>query len=352
MSPNDEVQPSAHPARAVGESARSDPLLEALVGRPREEVRAHGAGADAVRLVNLVDSAVVNSAPAVIYVGTEKASKVKKPRGHRRIDWVNTIVAGVAVIVVATTAIFAGVQVASADPAADAIEILADDQASLTGAENSLKAATTRVEESIATGHADAALIRTALDELGATNERAGTADPAALTSAIQAVDAYRAGLDQVVVPTAPAPYERGTVDEESLASVAEAINQIHEASAALDDAASELRSARTAIDALSTTYAGQLSIFAQTLTEFATAENEAHPVAGQTFRDAVTAATNAVTAAPLSGASGAAAFTAFRDAVLTLREEDRRAREDEEREREQPQNNQPTPTPDPSEPG
>jgi len=352
MSEANEAPDLDQTARAVSDTPRSDPLLESLVGRPREEPRVHGAGADAVKLVNLVDSAVVNSSPPVFYVGSVKDSKGKKHRGHRRVDWVNTIIGAVAVVVVAATAVFAGVQVASADPAADAIEVLAADEASLTGAEKSLVTSTTALEETITNQLADAALIRNALNELSATDERAETADPTALGAAVQAVDAYRSGLEQAVVPTPPPAYERGSVDEDSLASVADAIDRVQEASSALDAASDELRAARTAMDTLTTTYTGQLATFANSLTAYAAAENEAYPVAGQEFRDAVSAAAASVTGTPLNGAPGAAALIAFRDAVLALRDEDRRVREIEQMEREQSQNNnwppvQETPPPD-----
>lgn len=352
MSPSNEIPGLDLPAHEADDSARPDPLLEALVGRPREETRTRSAGADAVKLVNLVDSAVVNSSPTAMYVNAPKTAKLKKPRRHRRVDWVNAIAASAAVVVVAATAVFTGVQVASADPSADAVEVLAADEESLTAAENSLATSTTRLEESIAAGLSDSALIRTALTELAATDDRQETADPAALAVAVQAVDGYRTALEQTVVPTAPAPYERGNVDEKSLASVADAINEVQDASTAVDEATDELRTARTAVDTLNTTYANQLTAFATTLTAYATAENEANPVAGQELRDAVTTAAAAVNATPLNGASGAAALTAFRDAVVALRDDDLRRREIEQREREQSQNNQqpvdPSPEPDP----
>lgn len=352
MSPSNEIPGLDLPTHEADDSARPDPLLEALVGRPREETRTRSAGADAVKLVNLVDSAVVNSSPTAMYVNAPKTAKLKKPRRHRRVDWVNAIAASAAVVVVAATAVFTGVQVASADPSADAVEVLAADEESLTAAENSLATSTTRLEESIAAGLSDSALIRTALTELAATDDRQETADPAALAVAVQAVDGYRTALEQTVVPTAPAPYERGNVDEKSLASVADAINEVQDASTAVDEATDELRTARTAVDTLNTTYADQLTAFATTLTAYATAENEANPVAGQELRDAVTAAAAAVNATPLNGASGAAALSAFRDAVVALREDDLRRREIEQREREQSQNNQqpvdPSPEPDP----
>ncbi|MDP3949062.1 hypothetical protein [Microbacterium sp.] len=354
MSPNHEAHSAGGVAPAADGSSRADPMLEALVGRSRDVSRTRSAGGDAVNIVNLVDSAVVNSSPTAMYINAPASTKLKKPRRYRRIDWVSAVAASVAVVVVAATAVFTGVQVASADPAADAVEILASDEASLAGAEKSLATSTTNLDESITTALADAALIRTALGELAATDAQTETADPAALQVAIQAVDSYTAALDQAVVPTPPTPYERGSVDEDSLASVGEAINRVQEASTALEDASDGLRTARTAVDALGTTYSGQLTVFAQTLTAYAAAENEAYPVAGQEFRDAVTAAATAATAVPLTGAPGAAALTTFRDAVLALREEDRRVREVEERERERSQNNQqpvtPAPAPDPGE--
>lgn len=352
MSPSNEIPGLDLPTREADESARADPLLEALVGRPREETRTRSAGADAVKLGNLVDSAVVNSSPTAMYVNAPKTAKLKKPRRHRRIDWVNVIAASAAVVVVAATAVFTGVQVASADPSADAIGVLAADEESLATAETSLATSTTRLEESIETGLSESAVIRAALSELAVTDARLETADPAALATAVQAVDGYRAALEQTVIPTAPAPYERGNVDEKSLASVAEAINDVQDASTAVDEATDTLRTLRTAVDTLNTNYANQLTTFATTLTSYAAAVNEANPVAGQELRDAVTAAAAAVNATPLNGASGAAALTAFRDAVVALREDDLRRREIEEREREQSQNNQqpvtPTPEPDP----
>ncbi|WP_206476947.1 hypothetical protein [Microbacterium sp. KRD172] len=352
MSSSNEMPDLDLPARAVGDSPRTDPLLEALVGRPRQESRPHSEGADAVRLVNLVDSAVVNSSPSVIFVSSQKSKRPKKHRGHRRIDWVNTIVGAVAVVVVAATAVFTGVQVASADPASDAVEVLAADEASLAGAENSLAVSTARLEESIATGLEDSAIVRAALGELAATAERAETADPAALAAAVQAVDVYRTGLEQTVVPPAPAPYERGNIDEDSLTSVADAINKVQEASTAVDEASDALRTYRTSVDALNTAYTGQLAAFAGSLTAYATAQNDAYPVAGQEFRDAVTTAATTVAATPLNGASATSALKTFRDAVLALREEDLRVRVLEEQEREQSQNNQQpvTPTPEPDE--
>ncbi|MDQ0644568.1 hypothetical protein [Microbacterium murale] len=355
MSPSNEIPDLDLPARAADDSARADPLLEALVGRPREETRTRSAGADAVKLVNLVDSAVVNSSPTAMYVDAPKSAKLKKPRRHRRIDWVNTVAASAAVVVVAATAVFTGVQMASADPSADAVEVLAADEEVLAAAENSVATSATRLEESIVTGLSDSALIRTALTELAASDERRETADPAALATAVQAVDGYRAALEQAVVPPAPAPYERGNVDEKSLASVADAINEVQGASTAVDEVSDAIRTARTAVDNLNTTYANQLTTFATSLTAYAAAENEAHPVAGQELRDAVTAAAATANATPLSGASGAAALTAFRDAVVALREDDLRVRELEQRERERSQNNQrpvtPAPVPDPVEP-
>lgn len=350
MFPSNEAHGPGGVARAADDSARSDPMLEALVGRSREQSRTRKAGADAVNLVNLVDSAVVNSSPTAMYVDAPTNAKLKKSRGHRRIDWVNAIIAGVAVVVVAGTAVFTGVQVANADPAADAVEILASDEASLAGAEKSLATSTTRLERSIATGLSESALIRTALGELAATE----TADPVALTGAVQAVDAYRAALDVAVVPAMPAPYVRGRIDEDSLASVADAIDTVQESSMALDDASLELRTARAAVDALNAAYTGQLATFAESLTAYATAENDTHPVADQESRDALTAEAEAVAATPLNGAAGGTVLNAFRAAVLALRADDLRVREIEERERERSRNIQqpvtPAPSPDPEE--
>ncbi|HCS60623.1 MAG TPA: hypothetical protein DIW46_04370, partial [Microbacterium sp.] len=111
MPPIDEV-PDLDQTRdrsALG-SVGSNPRLEALVGQPRRVVTARGAGTDAVRLAALVSSASANSSPmtppAVFSPAPNK--KAKKPRGHRRIDWLNVGAAVVALVTAVGAGSFAG----------------------------------------------------------------------------------------------------------------------------------------------------------------------------------------------------------------------------------------------------
>lgn len=299
--------------------------------------------------------------PAVFSPAPSK--KAKKPRGHRRIDWLNVGAAVVALVTAVGAGSFAGAQIASASPADDAVQVLITDEATLAGTEEGLISSKTRLEESIQTETADAALIRTALGTLTETDERSAAADPAALAAATTAVDGYQAALAEAAIPELPAAYERGSVDEGSLSSVGEAIDIVQQKTTDVDAAAEEMRAARTAVDALKETYTAQLATFANSFTAHAAAEVEEYEVAGDEFRDAVTAAAATVVATPLNGAAGAAALTAYRNAVDALHtaDHDERVRIEEEEARERENNrprynppsqpDQPEPTEEPEEP-
>lgn len=271
-------------------------------------------------------------------------------------DWLSVSTASVAAAAVLGTAVFAGAQIANASPAAEAVQVLTSQEATLDGAESALAAAKTRVQERVQQADAGAARVRAELLALSATEEHAATADAPALAAALGAVDAYRAALAEVTLPDLPAPYERRPLDEESLVSVGEALDRVQLRSADVDAATAQLRGIRASLDELDEGFSAQLSSFASSFTAHAAAEIKANPSAGETFQKPVAAAAAALGAISLESEAGAAALESYRDAVIALRAEDLRVREQEEAEREAAQNQpirpwqpaNPTPTPTP----
>lgn len=241
------------------------------------------------------------------------------------------VVAAVAAI---GTAVFAGAQMANASPAADAVQVLTTDEAVLASAEDGLVASSARLTERVQTADADAALMRTALSSMNAVPEQSDSIDAASLAGAVHAVDSYRAGLAEITLPALPAQYARGSIDEGSLSSVGEAIDRVQTLSADVDATRDALRSVGDDIDALNGAYETQLAAFKASFTAAAVAEVEANPVAADEFRSTVTAAAAAVAAAPPNAAATTKALTAYRDAVIALRDADMQARVDEEAER------------------
>ena len=323
---------AARTASAVGSNAR----LNALLGGPRAATRNHEAGTDGIRLTALVDAATQSSTPltAPASVGSNDDPAVRKPRGHRRVDWLSATTAVVAAVAAIGTAVFAGAQMANASPAADAVQVLTTDEAVLASAEDGLVASSARLTERVQTADADAALMRTALSSMNAVPEQSDSIDAASLAGAVHAVDSYRAGLAEITLPALPAQYARGSIDEGSLSSVGEAIDRVQTLSADVDATRDALRSVGDDIDALNGAYETQLAAFKASFTAAAVAEVEANPVAADEFRSTVTAAAAAVAAAPPNAAATTKALTAYRDAVIALRDADMQARVDEEAER------------------
>lgn len=321
-----------------------DPRLSAMLGGPREQASARDSGTDTIRLSTIVDAAAVGGAPSGIaaVAADDDGGKAKKARGHRRIDWINVVTASVAVVATVSAVVFAGVQIANASPADDAMQVLTTEESTLAGAENSLKTSKSRLEEKIQTADADTALVRTAMSAMAATADQPATADVAALNTVIQAVDGYRTALAEIVLPDLPYSYVRPILDEESLESVGQNLDRVQVRSAEVDAIAQEMRKARTSLDDLTGAYRAQLAAFAATLPQHAVVELEANTVAGDEFRTAVTTAAATVAAAQLDTAAGASTLTAYRGAVLALRAEDLRVRTEQEAQRiaEEEQNN------------
>ncbi|WP_417510426.1 hypothetical protein [Microbacterium sp.] len=325
---DDDVDLDAQPSQ---DSVGSSPRLAQMLGGARSAAPSRDTRTDTVRLSAMVNSAVANSSPLGGVFSTpsaaQKSGRAKKPRGHRRLDWLNLSVGAVAAVAVAGTALFAGVQVANASPAADAVHVLTGDEAALASAETGVTASRERLQERIETAKAGVDPVLVSLNALRPLGEQISVVDVAALDTVVASAESYRSALGEIELVEPPAPYSRRGVDEESLSSVGSAIDRVRERVAVVDATAEKLRADRSSVDALTDTYQAQLASFAARFPAAAIAEVEANEVAGEEFRSAVTAAAATVAATPLDGATGAPALTAYRNAVIALRDEDVRVR-------------------------
>ena len=272
---------------------------------------------DAPRLIRLVESAAADAAPVVLTGGPKTK---KSSRGHKRTDWVSVIAAVIAVAVVSTTAVFGGIQVAAASPAADALQALAADEAELVNAQQSLAAAAARIEADVATGRDEAARLEPALVAVE------GYSDELARAVAMQAIRDYRAGLDALVLPALPEPYERPAIDEDSLADVGAAIDEVHVLSAALAEPTEQMHALRSVVTDLRDRFVAQVAAFGATFPAWAQSVVDENDEADQSFRDALTAAAAAVPAGQADGLLGIEAMLVLPPLVEALREDHQRA--------------------------
>ncbi|MGV2903714.1 hypothetical protein ACNPM4_18745, partial [Microbacterium sp. AGC62] len=167
--------------------------------------------------------------------------------------------ASLAVVALVVAGTVGGIQMATASPAASAVESLEADEAALLNAHQSLKTAQDRLIADIDAQTAEVAPLRSALTGTSTAPDPAGGADDApiavtdaaALATALAAVDAYASGLAAITVPELPAEYARADIDEDSLVEVGGAIDGVQERLVAMDDATAEARAVRERFDAL-----------------------------------------------------------------------------------------------------
>ena len=293
----------------------SDTGLAAMLGGRRREAQAPSD--DTQRLVRLVQSAAADAAPVVLSGG---AKTKKSSRGHKRTDWLSVIVAVLAVAVVSTTAVFAGIQIASASPAAGALESLTTDEAALVNAQQSALTAAGRLEADITAGRADAARLEPALTAVE------GYSDEPARAATMQAMRDYLAGLDALVLPELPAAYTRPALDEDSLAEVGAAIDHVQSLADEIAQPAQQLQALRVTVTDLRERFIAQVAAFGATFPAWAETVTAENPDADESFREAVTAAAAAVPAAQAGGMLGVEAMVALPPLVEALREDQQRA--------------------------
>lgn len=325
--------------RQVADSAAIAGGLDGLLGRRRAPRVGDGVGHDLPRLMQMVDDAATNRAPMPT---SSTPSSVRRSR--RRIDWLSITVGAVAVISVAVASTFTAVQIANANPTGDAVTLLQSDEDALASAELALTASRQRIAQQIESGAATAQSFQTSVAAFAPEEDEDPFLDPALIDAATLSATQYTEALGAIVVPEELPPWSAPKADEDSLTSVAAAIDEVQVRTALVDDANAELRTTRQSIEAAATGFTAGIDAFRAGLVASTATVLEDAPDADPTLRDAVTLASTTAGAADLTTSAGAAALLAYRDAVRALRDGQVRA-EDEaaaerERQRERERNN------------
>ena len=311
------------PGRAPLDDHHTVRRLREMIGEPRDTRGPVRPLADTNELMRRVDAAARNAEP--IAVGTADAARPAK-RSRRRWDPLATAVGALAVITVVAAAAVGGVQMATASPAASSVVSLEADEAALQNAHQALTATRNRLVTDIETQTAAAAVLRGALvatstapDPASDGGEVIPVTDPAALASALAAVDTYAAGLAAITVPKLPAEYQRGDIDEESLEDVGSAIDRAQEKLVALDGATTEMRTIRAQFDALRAPADAAVAAYAASFAGAAEAAKSTYPEADEALKARLTEAAVRIGVSGLWGPGGAAALQGYHDAFVAL---------------------------------
>ncbi|WP_091035149.1 hypothetical protein [Microbacterium oxydans] len=298
--------------------------LREMIGEPRQSGAAATSDADARALADMVQAAARTAVP--VGAGSGESSRSKK-RPRRSVDAVTLSAASLAVVALVVAGTVGGIQMATASPAASAVESLEADEAALLNAHQSLKTAQDRLIADIDAQTAEVAPLRSALTGTSTAPDPAGGADDApiavtdaaALATALAAVDAYASGLAAITVPELPTDYARADIDEDSLVEVGGAIDGVQERLVAMDDATAEARAVREKFDALRPTADVAVDAYAASFVPAAAAAIARYPDAEESLRAAVTDAAARVAAADLWTVEGRSALAAYRDAFVAL---------------------------------
>lgn len=298
--------------------------LREMIGEPRQSGAAATSDADARALADMVQAAARTAVP--VGAGSGESSRSKK-RPRRSVDAVTVSAASLAVVALVVAGTVGGIQMATASPAASAVESLEADEAALLNAHQSLKTAQDRLIADIDAQTAEVAPLRSALTATSTAPDPAGepddapiaVTDAAALATALAAVDAYASGLAAITVPELPAEYARADIDEDSLVEVGGAIDGVQERLVAVDDATAEARAVRERFDALRPVADVAVDAYAASFVPAAAAALGRYPDGEESLRAAVTAAAARVAAADLWTVEGRSALAAYRDAFVAL---------------------------------
>lgn len=268
--------------------------------------------------------ATVDDAPALRALvaapaRTFQAGSAPKPKTIRRVresrDWVTVVLALLAVVAVVVAAAVVARSMSAASPAANALDTLVQTEADLVNMQSTINRDIGVLQSDKDAGAAGAQALAAPLASFG------DTADEAALATAETARQAYIAAATAIVVPEALAPYRRGQIDEDSLASVGTAIDSANEQLSALEPVVAEVETARAALTVADDTFAAALSAFTGSIPPFAALLVEDNPAVEVEITDAVTATASAVAAADLMTATGVSAISPYTDAVATMRD-------------------------------
>lgn len=311
-------------ATAVLDDHHTARRLREMIGEPRQSGTSTGSAADARALADMVQAAARTAVP-VSADSAESARPKKRPR--RSVDALTLSAASLAVAALVVAGTVGGIQMATASPAASAVESLEADEAALLNAHQSLKTAQDRLVTDIDVQTAEATQLRSALIETSTAPDPAGelddapiaVTDAAALAAAVAAVDAYSSGLAAFAVPELPTDYVREAIDEDSLVEVGGAIDEVQERLVAMDDATAQARAVREQLDALRPAADAAVDAYAASFVPAARAALDRYPDAEESLRTAVTDAAARVASTDLWAAEARTVLGAYRDAFLAL---------------------------------
>lgn len=329
--------------RAVGSSPAPsiDPgsALSALVGGSRP-----ASSPDSRSALSALVGVGGKSAEDAGWQAPELAQAGKRPLfgGRRRVGAVNYLslaAAVLAVLAIVGTTSFAVVQRTTANPADDAMVSLREREAELAN---------------------DTKVLQTAADLYGASVEEATSLAQASESvlaalegrvdgSALAAAQAARGTLLQAAataVSVSVPEYQRASIDEESLADVAKAIDGVRLARESLPTLITDARDARSQVTGAVSAFRAELASLGSAIKAEADKLIVENDSAAQSFRAAVTDAAGRVTAAQQAGGDGLAEMPVYAAAVDALRAENQRVLALEEAERERTPTQQPTRNP------
>ncbi|MBN6190653.1 hypothetical protein JQN58_27720 [Aneurinibacillus sp. BA2021] len=328
---------SDHRADVVLDDTHTRWRLREMIGEPRRSEPARAPLADTRELARMAEAAARTAVPFT----AESPRSAREPRlQRRRPDLLTTAAAALAVLAVAAAATVGGIQAATASPAASALESLQADEASIQNAHQALTSARDTLVADIGTQTAEATALRTAIVDTATVPDPASSsdddviavADPALEEAAVAALDGYLAALAAVTVPELPAEYRRAEIDENSLVDVGQAIDDAQGDLDALDQATAEMRTIRTAFDALRPAATPAVTAYLASSVPAAAEATADRQRAEESFRTAVTDAAAQVAASDPWTPGGQAALVAYRDAFAALLDDQFRAEVEQER--------------------
>ncbi|WZH37542.1 MAG: hypothetical protein PIR02_02500 [Microbacterium enclense] len=241
--------------------------------------------------------------------------------GRRRAGAVNLVsvaIAVLAVVLLSGTATFAVIQRATTNPADDAMISLREREAELRNETQVLQTAADLYAATITESTAIAASSEGVLAGLRGRVDQAvlDAADRArtSLVSAAGAAQTFR-------IPE----YARASVDEQSVAQVAEAIDDVRVAREALPPMVSQVREARATVVAALDGFRNELRSVGSAIEAGAAAEVAKNDSAAESFRTAVTDAAARVRTSQLAGGDGLSDMVGYAAALDALRTENQR---------------------------
>lgn len=329
--------------RAVGSSPAPsiDPgsALSALVGGSRP-----ASSPDSRSALSALVGVGGKSAEDAGWQAPELAQAGKRPLfgGRRRVGAVNYLslaAAVLAVLAIVGTTSFAVVQRTTANPADDAMVSLREREAELANDTKVLQTAADLYDASVE----EATSLAQASESVLAALE--GRVDGSALAAAQAARGTLLQAAATAVSVSIP-EYQRASIDEESLADVAKAIDGVRLARESLPTLITDARDARSQVTGAVSAFRAELASLGSAIKAEADKLIVENDSAAQSFRAAVTDAAGRVTAAQQAGGDGLAEMPVYAAAVDALRAENQRVLALEEAERERTPTQQPTRNP------